>query len=197
MSGTLAEFERRASEISDHWDPFSQQKQQKGKMPFYNTGARSLIRIGGVNRTVANRIRWSISYAAVPIHTLDSPFAWDIDVGQVKIHASLDEFMSPVEGPEANAMFAIMKAAVHQPMVEMQVLDGFGTAIFFAKGMFVEVNGDVAVGRVSSWSAKFIGTQYQHYVSQNFRPYDSIAGAASNLVNGLRNLASDVSGGII
>jgi hypothetical protein len=90
-----------------------------------------------------------------------------------------------------------MQSAIHQPMVELQVLDKLGTSLFFARGMFLNVAGSIARGQLSTFTASFVGIAYQHYVAQNFKPYNSIAAGLSNLVGGLQNLASDASGGLL
>jgi hypothetical protein len=90
-----------------------------------------------------------------------------------------------------------MQAAVHQPLIEMQVLDKLGTSLFFARGMFVAVNGNVTQGQISHFSAQFVGVAYQHYVNQKFKPYNSIAGALTGAVQGLQNLASSLTGGLL
>ena len=161
-------------------------------VPFYSSGARTLIRVGGQPLGVAQSIRWSVSYNATPITTIDTPHPWDNDIGQVRIFAELSQIMDPTKGPEHDAMFAIMQAAVHQPLVDIQVMDrGFGTQIFTSRGMFTEVNGNLAVGDLGKWQVRFVGLTYQHYVEQKFKPYSAIAGAAGLLINGLVDLASD------
>ena len=162
-----------------------------GAVPFYSSGARTLIRVGGQPLGVAQSIRWSVAYNATPITTIDTPHPWDIDIGQVRIFAELSQIMDPTKGPEHDAMFAIMQAAVHQPLVDIQVMDrGFGTQIFTSRGMFTEVNGNLAVGDLGKWQVRFVGLIYQHYVDQKFKPYSAIAGAAGLLINGLADLAS-------
>lgn len=178
-------------------DPFSALSEKAGQIPFWNTGARALVRVGGKPLAVCQEMRWNVSYNAQPIFTIDSPFAWDIDIGTPQITASLSNIMDPTAGPETDALFHIMTAAVHQPYVEMQVLDKIGTSMFFARGMFVGVSGSVSRGAVSNMTASFVGIMYQHYVSQQFKPYNGIAGAAGKIVNSLKNLASNYSGGIL
>lgn len=169
----------------------------KDRIPFYSTGARALLKVGGKAIGVCQSFKWSVSYNATPIQTIDTPHAWDIDVGVVSISANMSQIMDPTKGPEHDGLFHIMNAAVHQPMVELQVLDKSGTSIFFARGMFTSVSGGVQVGAMSTWNAGFVGVAYQHYVSQQFKPYNSIAGALGNLVDELGGLASDLSGGFL
>jgi hypothetical protein len=194
--GTLGKLEESTKALADKLDPFSEDAKKTGQIPFYSTGARALVKLGGVPLGVVSDIRWSVSYNATPIQTIDTPFPWDIDVGAVTITATLGQIIDPTKGPESENLFAVMQAAVHQPLVEMQVLDASGTSIFFARGMFTAVNGNIGRGQVGTWSCQFTGVAYQHYVAQSFKPYTGVANAAGTLVNGLKKLASDLSGGI-
>lgn len=194
--GTLKKIEEKTAEFNNSLDPFKDQK--TASEPFYHSGARGLIRIGGRPVGVCQDIRWSLAYNATPIYTIDTVHAWDIDVGTLTISAVLNKIIDPTRGPEADGLFHTMQSAVHQPFVEIQLIDKkLGTSIFFARGMFTSVNGNVAKGQIGTWSASFVGTAYQHYVAQAFKPYNSVAGAVSGLLNGLQGLGSSVSGGIL
>lgn len=195
--GGLAFFEEQAQNLNDKLNPFAAAQDRIGEIPFYQTGARAFIKIGGKPIGVAQEVRWQVAYTGTPIFTIDTPHAWDIDVGQASVSASLSQIMDPTKGPEADGLFHTMQSAVHQPFVELQILDKLGTSLFFSRGMFLSVSGSVARGQMSTFNANFTGVLYQHYVAQFFKPYDSLAGAATGLVNGLKNLASDFTGGII
>ncbi len=177
-------------------DPFSEASKQIGQIPFYSTGARALVRIGGRPIGIAQEIKWTISYNAEPINTVDTVHAWDIDIGLSRINASLSSFIDPTKGPESDYMFHTMQSAIHQPFVEMQVLDKFGTSIFFAKGAFVSISGSVAKGQTSGWVAAFVGQAYQHYVVQSFKPYSTASKTAGLLNTALGNL-SNLTGGLL
>ena len=194
--GTLGKLEASTKALADKLDPFSAESKKIGQIPFYSTGARALVKLGGTPLGVTTDIRWSVSYNSTPIQTIDTPFPWDIDVGAVTITATLGQIIDPTKGPEADGLFAIMQSAVHQPLVEMQILDASGTSIFFARGMFTAVNGSIGRGQTGTWSCQFTGIAYQHYTAQSFKPYTGVANAAGTLVNGLKNLASDLSGGL-
>jgi hypothetical protein len=134
---------------------------------------------------------------AQPIHTVDSPFPYDVDIGMVKINAKLESIMDPTDSLEANNIGAIMSAAVHQPLVEIQVVDTIGTALFYSKGMFTSIQGNVSNGGLGAWNATFVGLAYQHFVSQQFIPYNGVSAALSQILGSLKGLASDLSGGIL
>lgn len=194
---TAGGIEEGIQNLTDALDPLSSLKDGIGQSPYYNTGARSYIRIGGKPVAVCNSFRWQVSYTPNPIYTIDTVQPWDIDVGPMSISATLDQIVDPTKGPEADHLLPIMSSAVHHPFVELQVLDKLGTTLFFARGMFLSISGSVQRGSVSSHSATFTGVAYQHYVAQSFKPYDSIAGGLTGLANGLAGLASDVSGGLL
>lgn len=183
--------------IAEGINPFTSDinEDAKGCKPFYSTGGRSLIRIGGKVLVIAKRIKWQISYAAEPIYTIDTVQPWDIDIGIMRMEAYLDQFIDPTAGPETDYLFANMAAAVHQPMVEMQILDAFGTSVMFARGLFHEIGGSVDNQNLSNWSAKFRGVAYQHYVQQNFKAY-SAADTVASLAQSAISLASNLTGGI-
>ena len=113
--------EQQLQKINNSLNPGAKQANGNAK-PYYATGGRCMIKIGGKSVAVCQDFRWQLSYTALPIHTIDTPFAWDIDIGQVNIQATLSKIFDPLKGPETDTLFAIMAAAVHQPMVELQVI---------------------------------------------------------------------------
>ena len=192
----LAGLENGLEAANNNLDPFKAEKEKKE--PFYFSGARGYIRIGGKPAGVFQDCRWTLAYNTTPIYTIDSVHAWDMDVGTLTINAVLTKIIDPTKGPEADGLFHTMESAIHQPFIEIQLIDKkLGTSILFARGMFNQVAGSVSRGQLGTWSASFTGNAYQHYVAQAFKPYNSVAGAVSGLVNGLTGLASDFSGGIL
>lgn len=191
----LKQIEDNASKFNDLLDPFSANRASIGQIPFYSSGARALIRVGGKPLGVCQEIRWQISYNSEPIMTVDSQFPWDIDIGHARIGASLSQIVDPTGGPETDYLSHTMAASLHQPYVEMQVLDKIGTSLFFARGMFTSISGGASRGAISTWNATFVGVAYQHYVAQNFEPY-SDAGKVSGLIGTFTSAASKLTGGI-
>jgi hypothetical protein len=195
--GYLGQLEDKAAATLADNDPFNALKQLKGKVPFYQSGARAYIKIGGKPIAVAQSIKWSISFQGTPIHTIDTVQPWDISVGSQTVSATLSQILDPTKGPEVDLLLPTMSSAIHHPYTEIQVLDALGTSLFFAKGMFLAVNGDISMGRLSSISAQFFGVFYQNYVGQAFKPYNSIAGGLSGLANSLGGLTSTLGGGLL
>lgn len=167
------------------------------KIPKYSSGARSFVRIGGKPIGVAQRVQWEITFSGTPIHTVDSVFPWDIDVGAARISAQLESIMDPFKGQESDRIGAIMSAAIHQPIVELQIVDMTGTCLFYSKGMFLSIKGNVPQNGVGTWNASFIGIAYQHFVGQQFKPYNGISSTIGKLLNDAKNFVSDLTGGIL
>jgi len=188
-------LEAESAKLTDLLNPLSGIK--PGQYPFYSTGARALIKCGGRPIGVCQNFHWTTSYQANPIVTIDTNIPWDIDVGPLTVSATLSQILDPTKGPEVDGLFSIMSASVHQPLIELQVLDKLGTSLFFARGMFLSVSGNIARGQTSTLSAQFTGMAYQHYVAQQFKAYSSLASGLSGLVNGLANIASSVTGGVL
>lgn len=196
--GQIKKIEQSSQKLLDSLTASSQSASNIGKIPYYSTGARSYVRIGGKAVGVAQDIKWNVSYQSTPIYTIDSNFPWDIDIGSCSISATLNNFFDPTKGPEADNLLPIMKSSVHMPIVELQVLDASGTSLFFARGMFVSVSGNVAKGSISTISANFTGIAYQHYTSQSFNAYSgAISGKVAAFTEALKGLTSGSSGGIL
>lgn len=186
-----------SNEILKKLDPHTRKNKDGGMLPFWGTGARSFIKLGGKPLAICMSVRWTVSYNSTPIHTIDTVHPWDIDVGPARIDAVLANFFDPTKGPESFGLFHTMKSAIHQPFVEMQVLDRLGTCLFFARGMFTSISGSIEQGQLSNFVASFSGVAYQHYVAQNFQEYGGVSGAVSGVSSKIKNLASKYSGGIL
>ena len=203
VANTLDKANEDVDKFNDQFNP--NWRKSGGKIPYYVTGSRCLIKLAGQQLAVCQDFRWNVSYNATPIQTIDTPFPWDIDIGQVNIQATLNRIFNPTKGPEAEGLFPIMAAAVHQPMVELQVLYGVKPTtgsntetvwltLFFARGMFVGISSNATLGQIGQLSANFVGVAYQHYVAQNFTPY-GVAAIAEELLNQTQDAVSSATGG--
>lgn len=146
-------------------------KHPGNQIPIYNTGARSFIRVAGKPIGVCQDFRWQINAQASEIRTIDTNLPWDMVPNQILITASLSQIIDPSGSLESQGLFHTIQSMIHQPYVEMQVLDAAGYSIFFARGMFTGMNGQIARGQPSTWGANFQGVAYQHNVFQEFKPY--------------------------
>lgn len=173
-------------------DPLQAVNQLAGKIPFYTTGASALIKLGGKQLGVCTEAKYSLSYQGVAINTIDTPHAFDIDVGSCTIQMSLSNIVSPTASAESQSMFHTMASGPHAPMVEVQILSPLGTSLFFARGLFLRIDSGISLGQVSTFNAQFMGVAYQNWVSQSFKPYNSFSSKLFGFVNGLSNLTSSV-----
>lgn len=169
-----------------------------GLFPTYSTGARSYIRVGGKPIAVCMDFRWQISAQATEIRTIDTNLPWDLVPNQIIVNATLNQIIDPRSSLETQALFHTIQSTVHQPYVEMQVLDAGGQSLFFARGMFTGVSGQIARGQLSTWSATFQGVAYQHNVFQEFVPYDaSMLQGTLDEVNDALGKLSSLTGGFL
>ena len=175
-------------------DPFN--GTNTGQTPFYSTGARCLVRIGGKPAGICTSFSYNLSYNVEEIRTLDSNIPYDVDIAALTVRAQLNTIVDPTGGPEVTSMFATMASSVHQPLVEMQVLDRSGTSVFFTRGVFTSIGFNTGKGQLSSYSANFIGIFMQNYVDQSFVPY-STTGALSGVLSSATALLGSLSGGIL
>ena len=187
-----AGFQKKSQGFLDKLNPFATTDL---KLPTYQSGARAFIRLGGKPLAVAQTFQWNVSYVATPIHSIDSLFPWDIDIGQVAIRGRIEQFMDPGESAESQLLFATMQSALHQPLVEMQVIDLLGTNVFFAGGFFLDLQSVIQKGALSLQSVGFIGTAYQHNVFQQFKPYSGVANTIGKYQKKAQKMVSKFTGG--
>jgi len=169
-----------------------------GQLPKFSSGARSYIRVGGKPLGVALDFRWQISAQATEVRSIDTNLPWELVPNQINISATLSQIIDPSTSNEAQGTFHTIQSMVHQPYVELQIQDASGYSVFFARGMFTGVSGQVSRGQMSTTSATFQGVLYQHNVFQNFTPYPGQP--LSGLLKGMKNLQktlSKVSGGFL
>ena len=184
---SLGKLEENAQAFEKFLDPRYRQD-EPGEIPFFSSGARALIRVAGDTLFAAQRIAWNVNTKTEPIFTIDSNVAWDVDVGQIMINAVVEQFIDPTNSLEAQGLFHTVQSSIHQPYVEMQIIDSFGTTIFFTRGMFTGMSGDISSGQLGNLRATFTGVYYQNYVAQYFLPYSKIGSAIDGAVKAVRNL---------
>lgn len=170
--------------------------ENRNKLPYYSTGGRSILRVGGIYMLTAEAVSWKVRYNTTPITTVDTQFPWDIDIGTCLISANVTNFVDPTKGPECDFMFHTMQSAAHAPMVELQVFDKLGNNQFFARGVFSEYDSGVRVGDVTKSRASFVGVAYQNFVAQDFTAYDGTAGTTGKVIRNAQRILGNLSGGI-
>ncbi len=166
------------------------------KFPRYNSGARALIRVAGKPLAVALSFRWQVMSQGTEVRTIDTNLPWDIAPNQIGITGSLSQLIDPLSSMEAQALYSTVQAMIHQPFVELQVLDYLGTNLFFTRGMFLGLSGDINHGQLSTFSVNFQGVTYQHNVFQEFTPYSPLGDLLESVSSAFSALKS-VSGGFL
>lgn len=182
----LNKLESKIGQLNQSIDP-NVAGEKVGETPFFSSGARALIRVAGKTLFAAQRVAWNASTKAEPIFTIDSNVAWDVDVGQIMVNAVVEQFIDPTNSLEAQGLFHTVQSSIHQPYVEMHVIDAFGTTLFFTRGMFTSMSGDLSSGQLGSLKANFIGVYYQNYVGQYFKPYSKVGGFIDDVADQVRN----------
>lgn len=175
----------------------SGQATQKGLFPKYSSGARSYVRVAGTPIGVAQSFNWRITADTSEIRTIDTNLPWDLVFNQIAITANLSQFVDPSGALEAQGLFHTIQSFIHQPYVEMQVLDAAGSSLFFARGSFTTMNGSIRAGQLSNFSVDFKGVAYQHNVYQTFKPYSNLGGAVGAALKGISGLIGKVGGGFL
>lgn len=165
-------------------------------LPKYASGARTLIRIGGKPIGVALDFKWSVSAQATEVRTIDTNLPWDLVPNQIMIAGTLNQIMDPLDSLEKYAIFSTMQAMIHQPLVELQLLDVQGVSIVLMRGMFTGVSGSMSHGQLMNISANFQGVLWQHNVAQEFTPYSLVGDLFESVTDALGGLSS-LSGGFL
>lgn len=169
----------------------------KGISPLYNSGARAYVRVAGQAFAVAQSLSWNVVADPTEIRTIDTYLPWDQVTGQIAITARLSEFIDPRGAPESQGIFHTLQSFGHQPYVEMQVLDAIGSSLFFARGTFYGISGEISVGRLSQFSVQFKGVMYQHNVYQTFKPYSKLGETLNDLLETGIGAIKDAGGGFL
>ena len=169
----------------------------KGLFPLYGSGARSYVRVAGTPIAVCQSFSWRVVADTSEIRTIDTNLPWDLVFNQISITANLSELMDPRGSLESQGLFHTIQSFIHQPFVEMQVLDAIGSNLFFARGAFVGMNGAVNTGQLSRFSVDFKGVAYQHNVFQQFKPYSNLGGAIGGALKGISGAISSLGGGFL
>lgn len=197
MSSGSGLLEAQAKNLKEHGKDQFGGVRSKGITPLYNSGARSYVRVAGQAFAVAQSVSWNVVSDPTEIRTIDTYLPWDQVTGQISITARLSEFIDPRGSAESQAIFHTLQSFGHQPYVEMQVLDAIGSSLFFARGTFYGLSGEISVGRLSQFSVQFKGVMYQHNVYQTFTPYSNLGDQVGELLDGFTGAIKDAGGGFL
>ena len=162
------------------------------KLPSLSSGGRTFVTVAGKPVAVCLGFSCSVVMDYEEVRSIDSQLPWDIMTNQIRITAKLNKFIDPESSLEAGGLFSTIQSNLHQPFVEILVNDADGNPQFFAKGMFVSMDANFAVGQLSVTSATFVGILYQNNVYQKFVPYptDPISKALKAAKNAMKKLST-------
>lgn len=158
-------------------------------LPQFLTGARAYISIGGKPYAIAQRVSYRIQANVEDVRTIDTPFPWELSVGQIYVHASLQGLIDPTRPAETESTWSNMASIIHQPLVTLEIFDKLGEKQFTSNGMFVSLTNSIGMGSAADRSVEFIGIMYAHNVEQKFTPYaqqNPVAAALSTAANTLK-----------
>lgn len=141
-------------------------------LPEFFTGARAKVLVNGSPIGAALEVNWNVSTNVEEIRTIDSSLPWELVPGQIQIKASLKRWIHPDRSLAGDGMFSTIASLLHQPYVSLELRDRLGNIIFYAKGMFVSMNGTVGNNTVGVQSVDFIGYYFRENVNQSFEVRD-------------------------
>jgi hypothetical protein len=138
--------------------------------PEYATGARSIIYINDQRIAAALDVSYSVNIEGSEIRTIDAQLPWELVPGQISIEASLRRIVHPSVTMTSEHLFTIITAALHTPYASLKIQDKLGNLLFFAKGSFTSLQGQVAVGQTNIESVRFQGYYWRQNDAQLFIP---------------------------
>jgi hypothetical protein len=170
-------------------------------LPEFATGARSVIYVNQKKVAAALDVSWSVNVESFDIRTIDSQLPWETIPGQISIEASLRRFIHPDRTAAGDHLFTIIQAALHTPVAALEVRDRLGNLLFFARGSFTSLQGQVSVGQMGTVSVKFQGYYWrqndQQYFDPDMKAYDAgerMAKALKARAGALNSLTSQFTG---
>ena len=140
------------------------------KFPEYFTGARAIIWVNQKKIAAAMDVSWNVSIDTKELRTIDSYMPWELIPGQTKVTASLRQIMHPNRTVTSQGLFTIIGAVLHTPYATIEVRDKLGNVMFFAKGMFTDLEGSVGTGALGIESVRFTGYYWRQNDQQSFDP---------------------------
>jgi hypothetical protein len=144
--------------------------EQPPSFPSYFTGARAIIWVNQKKVAAAMDVSWSVSIDTKELRTIDSYMPWELIPGQTKVSATLRQVMHPDRTVTSQGLFTIIGAVLHTPYATIEVRDKLGNPMFFAKGMFTDLEGNVGTGSLGIESVRFMGYYWRQNDIQDFDP---------------------------
>lgn len=148
------------------------------KFPEFASGARSVIYINEQRIAAALDVSYSVNIESTELRTIDAQLPWELIPGQISIEATLRRVVHPSNTVTQEHLFTIITAALHTPYAALKIQDKLGNTLFFAKGSFTSLQGQVAVGQTNIESVRFQGYYWRQNDSQSFYPDPAASGGS-------------------
>jgi hypothetical protein len=153
--------------------------------PEFATGARSVIYVNDVRIAAALDVSYSVNIEHTELRTIDSQLPWELIPGQISIEATLRRIVHPDTTVTQDNLFTIIQAALHTPYAGLKIQDKLGNVLFYAKGSFTSLQGNIAVGQANIETVRFQGYYWRQNDAQAFYPV-----AATSIATVLKRLAN-------
>lgn len=148
------------------------------QLPQYVTGARAVLLVNGKPVGAAFDVSYNVSTQFTEIRTIAQFLPWELVPGQMMIKASLKRVMNPDRTFGGDGLYSTIQAVLHQPYSSLEVRDRLGNLLFYAKGMFSDIQGSITSNQLGVESIQFIGYYWRENVSQEYEPEGKTPGQA-------------------
>jgi hypothetical protein len=138
--------------------------------PQMGTGARAKLTVNGKTIGAALEVSYSVTANTTEVRTIDQFLPWEIVPGQMLIKANLRRIVDPDRTLGGDGLYTTMQAYLHQPYASIEIRDTLGNLQFYAKGMFVDLQGSVQAGQLSVEGVSFVGYYWRENVKQDYTP---------------------------
>jgi hypothetical protein len=138
--------------------------------PQFVSGARAKLTVNGKTIGAALEVSYTISANMTELRTIDQFLPWEIVPGQVSIKANLRRIVDPNRSLAGDSLFSTLQSYLHQPYAALEIRDKLGNLIFYAKGMFTDVQGNIQNGQLGIEGASFVGYYWRENVKQEYAP---------------------------
>ena len=115
-------------------------------------------------------VSWSVAIDYEEVRTIDSYMPWELVPGQAKVKMSMRRIITPDRSLAGDGLFTTITSVLHTPYASVELRDRLGNLVFFAKGSFTDIQGQVANGQMGVASLSFIGYYWRENVKQEFDP---------------------------
>ena len=138
--------------------------------PELSSGGRAKLTINGKTIGAALEVSYSVTANVTEVRTIDQFLPWEIVPGQMMIKASLKRIVDPSRSLGGDGLYSTIQSYLHQPYASLEIRDKLGNVIFYARGMFTDIQGSFQAGQMSVEGVSFIGYYWRENTIQDFYP---------------------------